>query len=81
MQLYTSVVQVSNLYGYDAIRTAAASWSLLVMSRFSAMASTFSFSGISVHTVGIPISAGMMDSMPYMRANDNTPVGFRLVVL
>ena len=71
----------ASLCGYDAIHTAAASWSLLVMSRFSTMASTFAFSGISVHTVGIPIFAGMMASIPYMRANGDTPVGFLLVVL
>ena len=51
------------------------------MSRSLAIASTFSFLEISAHTVGIPISMGMMDSVPYVRTNDDMPVGFRLVVL
>ena len=41
----------------------------------------FSFSRISVRTMGIPISMGMMASIPYVRVNSDTPVGFRLVVL
>ena len=45
------------------------------------MASTFAFSRISAHTVGIPIYVGMMASTPYMRANGDTPVDFQLVVL
>ena len=51
------------------------------MSRSLAMALTFAFSGISTRTVGIPISVGMMASIPYVRANSDTPVGFWLVVL
>ena len=29
----------------------------------------------------IPISVGMMASIPYVRANGDTPIGFKLVVL
>ena len=60
---------------------AAASQILSVVSKSLEMALTFAFSGISAHTVGIPISVGMMASIPYVRANGDTPVGFRLVVL
>ena len=70
-----------SLCWYDAKRTTAASRSLSVVSRSLAMASSFSFLGISAHTVGISISMGMMASIPYMRANGDTPFGFRLVVL
>ena len=45
------------------------------------MASSFAFSGSYACTVGIPISMGMMASIPYMRVNGDMPVGFRLVVL
>ena len=44
------------------------------MSRSLATTSTFSFSGISVCTTGIPISVGMMASIQYVRANGDTPV-------
>ena len=71
----------ANLYWYDAIRIAATSRSSSVVSRSLAMTSTFAFSRIFVRTVGIPISMGMMAFIPYVRANDDTPVGFRLVVL
>ena len=66
---------------YDAMNTAVVSWSSLVMSRSLALASAFSFSGISAYMVGIPISVGMMASIPYVRANNDMPVGFQLVVL
>ena len=71
----------SSLYWYDAICTAAASQSLLVVSRSLATTSAFSFLTIYVRTVGIPISTGMMASIPYVKANSDTPVGFQLVVL
>ena len=45
------------------------------------MASVIAFSGISARMVGIPISIGMMDSIPYVRANRDMLVGFWLVVL
>ena len=66
---------------YDIIPTAAASRSSLVVSRSLAMASEFAFLGIFVRTVGISIYVGMMASIPYVRANGDTLVGFRLVVL
>ena len=70
-----------SLCWYDAIRITATSQSLSVVSRSLAPASAFSFSGISIGTMGIPIYVGMMASIPYVRVNDDTPVGFRLVVL
>ena len=39
------------------------------------MASAFSFSGISARIVGISISMGMMASIPYVRLNDDMPLG------
>ena len=63
------------------MRTLAASYSSLVVSRSLAMASTFTFSRISARMVGIPISLGMIASIPYVRVNDDMPVGFWLVVL
>ena len=51
------------------------------MSMSLTRASTFAFSGISARTMGIPIYVGMMDSIPYVRANNDILVGFRLVVL
>ena len=51
------------------------------MSRSLTRASTFAFSGISARTMGIPISMGMMASIPYVRANGKILVRFRLVVL
>ena len=70
-----------SLCWYDAIRTAAAYQSLSVVSKSLAMTSAFSFLTIFVRTVGIPNSTRMMASIPYVRANGDTPVGFRLVVL
>ena len=71
----------ASLCWYDAIRTAAASRSSSIVSKSLATTSTFVFSGIFVYTVGIPIYVGMMASIPYVRVNDDTLVGFRLVVL
>ena len=62
------------------MRTAASRSSSFV-SRSLAMALAFAFLGISARMVGIVISMGLMASIPYVRANDDTPVGFRLVVL
>ena len=64
----------------DAMLMAAASRISLVVSRSLAIASTFAFSGIFAHMVGISISMGMIASIPYMRANGDMPVGFRLVM-
>ena len=63
------------------MRTAAASWSPSVVSRSFIIASIFAFLEIFAHTVGIPISVGIMDSIPHMRANSYMAVGFLLVVL
>ena len=51
------------------------------MSRSLTKASTFDFSRIFAHTVSFPVSMGMMISIPYVRANNDIPVGFQLVVL
>ena len=51
------------------------------MFRSLATASAFAFSGIYFRTVGIPISMGMMASIPYVWENGDTLVGFQLVVL
>ena len=66
----------SSLYCYDAISTIAASRSSSIVSRSLAMASKFSFLGISFPMVDSPIFVGMMASIPYMRGNDDMPVGF-----
>ena len=73
--------EFASLYWYDTMHTVAASQSSLVVSMSLAMASAFAFSGISARMVGIPISMGMMASIPYVRTNGDMPVGFRLVVL
>ena len=49
--------------------------------RSLAMALAFAFPGNVVRIVGIPISVGMMASIPYVRVNGDIPVGFQLVVL
>ena len=71
----------SSLCWYDAMRKAAASWDSSVVSRSLVMALTFAFFGIYVRMVGISIFVGMIASIPYVRANDDSPIGFRLVVL
>ena len=70
----------ASFYGYDIMRTAAASRSSSVVSKSLAMAATLASSGIFAHTVGIPIFEGMMGSILYVRANSDTLVGFRQVV-
>ena len=70
----------SSLYWYDVMLTAATSLSSSVMSGSLAMVSSFAFLGIFARTVGILIFMGMMASIPYIRVNGDTPVGFRLVV-
>ena len=54
----------ASLYWYDAICTDAASRSSSVASKSLATTSTFAFLGIYVRTMGIPISVGMMASIP-----------------
>ena len=70
-----------SLCWYDAMHTAAVSWSSSDVSRSLTMALAFAFLRIYARTVGILISMGMMASIPYVRANSDTPVGFQLVVL
>ena len=77
----SQLCKFSSLYWYDAMPTSIASRCSLIMSRSLTRASTFAFSRISTRTVGIPISVGMMASIPYVKANDDIPVDFRLVVL
>ena len=81
MWLYTSIVQVFQFYWYDAMRTTAASWSSLIVSRSLIMAWAFAFSGISARTMGILISVGMVAFIPYVRVNGDTSAGFLLVIL
>ena len=54
----------ASLRWYDAIRTAAASRSSSVMFRSLITDSVFDCSGISVRSVGIPISVGTIASIP-----------------
>ena len=71
----------TSLCWYDTMCKAVVSQSSLVVSMSLAMASAFAFSRISARMVGILISVGMMVSIPYVRANSDMLVGFRLVVL
>ena len=41
----------------------------------------FPYTGVFFRMVGIPISMGMMTSIPYVIANGDTPVVLRAVVL
>ena len=41
----------------------------------------FPYSGVFVRKVGIPISVGMIASIPYVIVNGDMPVGLRVVVL
>ena len=60
---------------------AAASQSSLVVSRSLIMALLLVSSRIPIRIMAIPIFVGMIASVPYVRANGDSPVGFRLVVL
>ena len=73
--------KLANLCWYDAMRTDSASRSSSAVSRYLITASMFVSLGISFQIVGIPISMGMIASIPYMRANGDSPTGFHLVVL
>ena len=59
----------ANLCWYDTIRTTAASRSSSAISRSLVTASALAFSGILVQSVVIPISVGIIASIPYIRAN------------
>ena len=71
----------ASLCWYDAMRTTAASRSSSVVFRSLVRALTFASTGTSVRMVGIQISVGLIASIPYMRVNGDSLVGFRLVVL
>ena len=71
----------ANLCWYDVIRTVVSSQSSSTISRSLVTTSTLASSGIPVQSVGIPIYVGIIASIPYIRANGDIPVGFRLVVL
>ena len=73
--------QFANLCWYEAMRMAATSRSPSTVSRSLIMASMFVFSGVPARMVGISISVGMIASISYVRANGDSHVSFRLVVL
>ena len=70
-----------SLCWYDAIHTTAALRSSSVISKSLVMASALDFLGILVRSVGIPISVGIIASIPLVRTNGDILVSFRLVVL
>ena len=72
--------KLANLCWYEVIRTAAASRSSSTVSRSLITALVFASSRIFIQMVGIPISVGMIASIPYVRVNGDSPVGFWLVV-
>ena len=63
------------------MRIAAESRNSSTMSSSLIINYVFPCSGVFVQIVGIPISVGMMASIPYMIANVDTPVGLRAVIL
>ena len=71
----------ASLCRYDAMHITIASRNLSVVSRSLVIASAFTSLEISIRMVGIPISVGMIDSILYVRAKGDSPVGFLLVVL
>ena len=71
----------SSLRWYDAISTTAASRSSSTMSRYLITDSVFDCSGISVQSVGIPISVWTIASIPYVSVKGDIPVGLQAVVL
>ena len=56
--------ELAALCWYDAMHTTAASRSSSAISKSFAMALVLAFSGISVRSVGIPTSVGIMASIP-----------------
>ena len=73
--------QLANLYWYEAMRTIAASRSSSSMFRCLIMASVLASSGIPIRIVGISIFMGMIASILYVRANGDSLISFRQVVL
>ena len=67
----------ANFCWYDDMDIAVAFQSLSVVSRSLVIASPFASSEISVRMVGIPIFVKMIASIPNVRANGDSPVGFR----
>ena len=63
------------------MRMAADSRNSSTVSSSLIISSVFPCSGAFVRMVGIPISMGMMASIPYVIANGDTPVGLQVVVL
>ena len=63
------------------MRMAADSCNLSTASSSLIINSVFPSSRVFVRMVGIPISVGMMASIPYVIAKGDTPVGMRAVVL
>ena len=63
------------------MRIAADSRNSSIMSRSSTINSAFLCSGMLALMVGIPISVGIIASIPYVIANGDIPVGLRAVVL
>ena len=66
----------SILCWYDVIHIAAAFLSSFDISRSLVTTSALTYLGILVQSVGIPISMGIMASIPQVRANGDDPVGF-----
>ena len=58
----------------DSHNSSIVSSSLIINSLFPCL-------GVFVWMVGIPISVGMMASIPYVIVNGDTPVGLQAVVL
>ena len=63
------------------MRMAADSLNSSTMSSSLIINSIFPCSGVFLRMVGIPISVGMMASIPYVIANGDILVGLRAVVL
>ena len=63
------------------MRMAADSRNSLTVSSSFIINFVLPYSGVFVRMVGIPISVGMITSIPYMIVNGDMPVGLRAVVL
>ena len=63
------------------MRMAADCHNSLIVSSSLIINSVLPCSGVFVRMVGIPISVGMIASIPYVIVNRDMPVGLRVVVL
>ena len=63
------------------MRMAADSRNSSIVSSFLIINSVLPCSGVFVRMVGIPISMGMIASIPYVIVNGDIPVSLRAVVL